>query len=275
MTHVDADLGEDRAGGGAADAGDLLQPVGRRRERDDQLLELGVQLGDVGVQRIHPGQHPGQQEPVMVGEEPGEGSSRTLRLARIRPRASSASTLGSRSPAMSAASIARPETPKMSEATTLSLIWASSSRFSTRCFSAVRTPPDRRGSGPRPAADRSPVAGRSWAPASAARRPWQARPRPVGLGPAGQVLDVLALTARPQPLGLQQVDRGLPIVAGGLHGHPGHAQLTQPIGQHQQRPGHRGGGLDLLQAPAPLPAPAPGHSRPAPPCRYPTPRPAR
>jgi hypothetical protein len=34
----------------------------------------------------------------------------------------------------------RPETPKMSLATTLSLIWAYSSSFSTRCFSAVRTP---------------------------------------------------------------------------------------------------------------------------------------
>ena len=33
--------------------------------------------------------------------------------------------------------MARPETPKMSLATTLSLIWASSSSFSTRFFSAV------------------------------------------------------------------------------------------------------------------------------------------
>ena len=31
----------------------------------------------------------------------------------------------------------RPDTPKMSLATTDSLIWASSSSFSTRCFSAV------------------------------------------------------------------------------------------------------------------------------------------
>ena len=26
-------------------------------KRGDQLLELGVQLGQVGVQRVHPGQH--------------------------------------------------------------------------------------------------------------------------------------------------------------------------------------------------------------------------
>ncbi len=33
--------------------------------------------------------------------------------------------------------MSRPETPKMSEATTDSLIWASSSSFSTRFFSAL------------------------------------------------------------------------------------------------------------------------------------------
>ena len=71
---------------------------------------------------------------------PVKASSNWLRLARRRVRASCASALGSRSPAISAASIARPETPKVSEATTLSLTWASSSSFSTRCFSAVRTP---------------------------------------------------------------------------------------------------------------------------------------
>src|SRR5512133_3897182 len=72
-THVGADLGDDRAGGGAADATDLIQPVGRRHERGDQLLELVVQLGDVSIQPSHPGQHLGQQEPVMVAEVPGEG----------------------------------------------------------------------------------------------------------------------------------------------------------------------------------------------------------
>ena len=51
-----------------------------------------------------------------------------------------ASAFGSRSPASSAASISRPDTPNRSEATRSSLIPASSSSFSTRCFSAVRTP---------------------------------------------------------------------------------------------------------------------------------------
>jgi hypothetical protein len=41
--------------------------------------------------------------------------------------------------ANNAASISRPDTPKMSETTEESLIWASSRSFSTRFFSAVRT----------------------------------------------------------------------------------------------------------------------------------------
>ena len=88
---------------------------------------------------------------------PVNASCRALILARIRVRASCARTEGSRSPAISAASIARPDTPKMSLATTDSLMPASSRSFSARCFSAVRAadqvdpvpgdipqPPDRR-----------------------------------------------------------------------------------------------------------------------------------
>ena len=55
-------------------------------------------------------------------------------------RASCASALGLRSPAINAPIMSRPDFPKMSLATTESLIWASSSSFSTRFFSAVRTP---------------------------------------------------------------------------------------------------------------------------------------
>jgi hypothetical protein len=39
--------------------------------------------------------------------------------------------------------MARPDTPKMPLATTLSLIWASSSNFPAQFFSAVRTPAGR------------------------------------------------------------------------------------------------------------------------------------
>jgi hypothetical protein len=69
----------------------------------------------------------------------------------------------------------------------------------------------------------------------------------VGLRPAGQVLDVAGVDQpRVQPVRLEQIERRLPVVAGGLHHHSGHTQLDQPVGHHQQRTGHRGVGVDLL-----------------------------
>jgi hypothetical protein len=53
-------------------------------------------------------------------------------------RASCATTFGLPSPATKAAIMSRPQAPKMSQTTALSLICASSSSFSTRFFSAVR-----------------------------------------------------------------------------------------------------------------------------------------
>ena len=73
----------------------------------------------------------------------------------------------------------------------------------------------------------------------------------VGLRAAGQVLDVAGVD---QPglesARLQQVEHRLPVVAGGLHRDPGYPQAAQPVGQAQQRPGHRGVRLHLLQPPA-------------------------
>ena len=70
--HVGPDLGDEQVRGGLADPGDLIQPIDRPGERGDQRLELGVELGQIGIQRVHPGQHLAQQEGVLVGEEPGE-----------------------------------------------------------------------------------------------------------------------------------------------------------------------------------------------------------
>ena len=109
-----------------------------------RFFHLDIEAGDVDFGRIDPGQHPGEQEPVVLVEgahpEPGESFFGHPILDRIRVRASSANPLGSRSPAIMAAIISRPETPNMSEATTDSFRQASSSRFSTRFFSAPRTP---------------------------------------------------------------------------------------------------------------------------------------
>jgi hypothetical protein len=60
-------------------------------------------------------------------------------LTRRRPLASSAMAAGSQLPPMRAASIARPDTPRMSVATDDSLMPASSSTFSRRWTWRVRS----------------------------------------------------------------------------------------------------------------------------------------
>jgi hypothetical protein len=56
--------------------GILIEPGGRVTERDQVFTDLGVDGGDVGVDGVDAGQHPGQQEPVMLIEgawlKPGE-----------------------------------------------------------------------------------------------------------------------------------------------------------------------------------------------------------
>ena len=136
--HVDPDLGDDGGRGDRTDAGDLIQPGRRLGERGQLHVDLGIDSGDVGVEPLDPRQHARQQEPVMIVEVPVEGLFKSIDLAAHPRSRQLGEHLGSRSPATSAASIARPDTPKMSEATTDSLMQASSSSFSTRFFSAVR-----------------------------------------------------------------------------------------------------------------------------------------
>ena len=54
--HVHPELGNQQLRGGLADPGELLQPLDHPSEADDQRLDLGVQLGQVGVQGVHPAQ---------------------------------------------------------------------------------------------------------------------------------------------------------------------------------------------------------------------------
>src|SRR5215217_7818298 len=125
--HVHAELGDEQAGGDLADPGDLIQPINCPGEAGDQLLELGVELGQVGVQLVHSGQHLGEQKACWSVKNPQNASTSGPSLARNRVRASWARTLGSRSPATSAASMARLVFLFNATATTESLIWASSS----------------------------------------------------------------------------------------------------------------------------------------------------
>ena len=79
--HVHPDLGEDHGSGGGSDARDLIQARHGISERGDHFLDGGLQLGDVGAERVDPGQHLGQQQPVMIGEIPRE---RLLQLCFLR-----------------------------------------------------------------------------------------------------------------------------------------------------------------------------------------------
>jgi hypothetical protein len=129
--------------------------------------------------------------------------------------------------------MARPDTPKMSLATTESLIWASSSSLLHPLLLG--------------GADRDqvrPVAGhvpqlpdrRWWDEAGPQHLPLGELAEPdriqgVGLGPSREVLDITGVHQPDlEPVGFQQVVDPLPVVAGGLHDHPGHAQLGQPLG---------------------------------------------
>jgi hypothetical protein len=75
---------------------------------------------------------------ASVRKEQSRASSSRVILRRMVPRASWASAVGLRCPAMIASSMALPDTPWMPEITDDSFRCASSSSFSTRCFSAVR-----------------------------------------------------------------------------------------------------------------------------------------
>ena len=71
-------------------------------------------------------------------KRPAMASASCGSLARSLPLASSASTRGSRSPAISASIIARPDWVSTLDATLVSLIPASWSSFSNRWISAAR-----------------------------------------------------------------------------------------------------------------------------------------
>ena len=65
--HVGADLGEDDGGRERAHAGDGGQPRGGLAERFEALAQLGVDLGDGGVDRIRLAEVDPEQQTLMVG----------------------------------------------------------------------------------------------------------------------------------------------------------------------------------------------------------------
>ena len=219
-----------------SDAGDLIEPGRRRGERGDQLVDPGVQDGDVAVRasmrRAWPrrGRRGGRRSSPV-------NASRSWGACPASGRGRIASTSGSRCPAIIASSILRPDTPCRSEITDVSLICASSRSFSSRCFSRVwsRTsaapvagevpqPPDRLGVH---------QAGPAHAPLGDLGQPH--RVEFVGLRPAGDVLDMPALSSQhSKPCGLQQVEHRFPVAGGRLHRHQFHLLAAQPVRQPQQ-----------------------------------------
>ena len=147
-------------------------------------------------------------------------------LGRIRPFASSASVFGSRSWSISACSISRADTPCRSETTADNLMQASSSSFSSRCSSRVRSSNNptrarvrsrscRCGSGGTNEARINPCAARS-ASHSASRH--------IGLA-TGHALHIRGLHQHHRQRLGQHVEERPPVVAGRLH----HRQLN-PVG---------------------------------------------
>jgi hypothetical protein len=88
-----------------------------------------VELGDRPLQLLKVRQGEADEQRVVATKPPSQRLAELGKLARSRPLASSASTWGSRSPATSASSIARPEAPSTSVATESSLMPASSKVF--------------------------------------------------------------------------------------------------------------------------------------------------
>lgn len=80
--HVEPYFRDDHAGVGRADPGDGFQTLHGVSERGDLVLDLDLDLRDVDVDRVDPGEHLGQQERVVIAEPADERHmpSRTIKL---------------------------------------------------------------------------------------------------------------------------------------------------------------------------------------------------
>jgi len=92
----------------------VAEPVPSLSERDEHLVDVGVELGDRPLKLLQVRHGQADQQRVVATEAARSAWRSWGSLARNLPLASSASTPGSRSPATRAASIARPETPSTS-----------------------------------------------------------------------------------------------------------------------------------------------------------------
>jgi hypothetical protein len=248
--HIDADLGDDHLRGRPADPTDLIQLVDRRPKRGDLGVDLAVQFGDVDAGLVDAGKHPLQQEGVMVAEAADEGLGQLgglgAQAGACQLRQDFGVTLpgdqrGQHGPAGDTEDVAG-DHAKLDLGVLQQLLHPVLLRGADRdqvgaVAGQVPQPPDRWWWD---------EAGAQHLPLGQLAQPH--RVQPVGLGPPRQVLDITRVyQPHLKPMGFQQIEDRLPVVAGGLHHHPGHPKPGQPIGQHQQPAGHRLVGGDLLQ----------------------------
>jgi hypothetical protein len=137
--HVHSDLGHDGLGAAAVDAGDGVQQLNLRPERGDRPLDLGGQPSDGLVQVVELGQDLPDEQGVAGSEPAGEGLAELGIFFRSVPLASSARAWGSVVPSTRAPSMARPDAPRICEATEESLMPASCSTLSSRWASLARS----------------------------------------------------------------------------------------------------------------------------------------
>jgi hypothetical protein len=246
-------LGDDHVGGGDPDPGDLIELFHRSGERGDQLLDPGLDRGDVGAGLVDSGEHGAQQERVVVGEVPDKRLFQHRDLGAHPGSGQLGERLGVAFPGQQRGQHLPPGDPED--------VAGDHRQLDLGVLEQLLHPVLLRGArvhqvGPvagqvaqLPDLDRRDEAGAQHLPFGDLGQPH--RVELVGLGPPGQVLDVFGVDQpRVELLGLQDVEDRFPVIRRRFHHHPGHPQLPEPISQPQQRTGHRRVRRDLLRAAA-------------------------
>jgi hypothetical protein len=251
--HLDPGLGQYRVRCDQVDPGHLIQLLRRRGDRGGLGLDPCVQGGDIGADRISPGQHLAQQERVMVGEIAGErllqqgdllAHAAPGQLGQHRGAALAGDQCGHHVPAGGPEDVADHHAQLdlgVLQQLLDPVLLRRAGRYQVGAVAGQVPQLADLGRGHEARPDHLPLGDLAQPDAV----------QLVGFGAARQVLDVLGVDQpRLEPGRLQQVEHRLPVVRRGLHDDPGHPQAGQPVGHAQQRAGHRGMRSHLLQPPA-------------------------
>jgi hypothetical protein len=137
--HVHSDLGHDGLGAAAIDAGDGVEQLNLGAERGYHPLDLRGQPADGLIQVVELGQDLPTSRAWWDPNRPVRASRSWGIFFRSVPLASSARAWGSVVPSTRAPSMARPDAPRIYEATEESLMPASCSTLSSRWASLARS----------------------------------------------------------------------------------------------------------------------------------------